>query len=408
MQVSRLLSLTPLGRRCQINRQSWGGPLNSARAVLNHEGRVRLGLRGSAVLIAAAMAIASPSRAEDIKLSLGGFFTGVGAATDKNGPVGEADMPFGSDAELHVRGTTLLNNGIEVGFFGSYVINDNCAVGKQTPAPPVFLSCIEDDVNQVFVDLQTGLGKLRVGQTRSVASQLMIATPTPFGRISADNAELDPLALGNVNSALDDSGHGVRVVYVTPGRPFGLQLGVSYLYDPDEYGPLVTIVPDPLHPNSNGKTAFAAAVNFEREISEVVLRGAVAYYLDNRRNGAQDPQGYNIGLQLGYGAFTLGGNFTKGDNMDHRTSYLNESETNIWSAGVTWGSGPWLVGVNYADGEDKLDGTSADFNSLVGGLSYEFGEHFKVGLGYQHDDANPLAGASADGNAVFMETGLKF
>jgi predicted porin len=171
---------------------------------------------------------------------------------------------------------------------------------------------------------------------------------------------------------------------------------------------MVTLVPDPAHPNIGGRTAFAAAVNFERDISDVVLRGALAYYSDNRIGGAQDPSGYNLGLQVGFKGFTFGGNYTRGDNIDHRTTYLDQSQTNIWSAGMTYGAGPWVVGVNYADGEDKVPGAGGDFSSLVGALSYKLNSHVKLGLGYQHDDASPKAISGANGDALFMETGLKF
>jgi len=235
----------------------------------------------------------------------------------------------------------------------------------------------------------------------------MIRTPSALSSVSAVDASLDALALSNVNSVLDDRGRGAKVIYFTP-RLFGVQAGFSYLWDRSRSGPLVTLVPDPLHPASNGRTAFAAAVNFERDISDVVLRGALAYYTDNRVGGIGDPVGYNMGVQVGFGGFTLGGNYTRGDNMDHRTTYVNQSETNIWSAGVTWGNGPWLLGLNYADGQDRLAGVNGDFSSVVGGLSYELGSGIKFGFGYQHDDASPAIGTDAKGDAVFMETGLKF
>src|SRR5262249_45355589 len=157
---------------------------------------------------------------------------------------------------------------------------------------------------------------------------------------------------------------------LTP-KVMGIQAGISYLWDPSNNGPLVTLVPDPLHPNAAGRTAFAAAVNFERNISDVVLRGALAYYTDNRVGGAPDPSGYNLGIQVGFKGFTFGGNYTRGDNIDHRTTYLDQSETNIWSAGMTYGTGPWIVGLNYADGQEKLPGAGGDFTSLVGALSYK-------------------------------------
>ncbi len=356
-----------------------------------------------AAALAAAVAIASPAAAMDrIKLSLGGFFTGVGGF--ESAP-NHADSGLAGNGGVSLTGGTTLDNGIEVGFTAQFVALNDCSFAGSLP--PNSAACVAGGVNRAYVDLATGLGRLQLGQNLGVSNQLGLATPSVIGGVSADYALLDPLAISNVSTVLTDAGRGPRVAYLTP-RLFGVQAGVSYLWDPSHNGPLVTLAPDPLHPNGVGRTAFAAAVNFERDLSDVVLRGALAYYSDNRIGGAPDPSGYNLGVQVGYRGFTFGGNYTRGDNIDHRTTYLDQSQTNIWSAGMTYGSGPWLVGLNYADGNDKVPGAGGDFKSVVGALSYELNEHVKLGLGYQHDDASPKAVTSTSGDAVFMETGLKF
>ena len=358
---------------------------------------------GAAAL--AAVAIASPAVAADgIKLSLGGFFTGVGGFENIDAPHSH-DGGLAGNGGLSFKAGTTLDNGIEVGFTAQFVALNNCSFAGSSPANSA--ACVAGGVNRAYVDFATGLGRLQLGQNRAVSSQLGMATPSAIDGISADYALLDPLALSNVSTVLGDSGRGPRIAYFTP-RVLGVQAGVSYLWDPSHNGPMVTLVPDPAHPNGGGRTAFAAAVNFERDISDVVLRGALAYYSDNRIGGAQDPSGYNLGLQVGFKGFTFGGNYTRGDNIDHRTTYLDQSQTNIWSAGMSYGTGPWVVGVNYADGQDKVPGAGGDFTSLVGALSYKLNSHVKLGLGYQHDDASPKAISGANGDALFMETGLKF
>jgi outer membrane protein OmpU len=161
-------------------------------------------------------------------------------------------------------------------------------------------------------------------------------------------------------------------------------------------------------PGSNGTQGFQAALNWEHYFNDIAVRGALVYYTDNRRGGARDPEGYNLGLQVGFKGFTVGGNYTTGDNMDHRTTYVDMAKTNIWSAGVSWGAGPWLLGLDYADGVDKLGNLSGDYTSVVTGLRYQFAPGIQVGVGYQHDKTSPLTGNGAHGNAVFVETGLKF
>jgi len=358
-----------------------------------------------AAALAAAVAIVSPAVAADgVKLSLGGFFTGVGGFESTDAP-GHADSGLAGNGGLSLKGDTILDNGVEVGFTAQFIALNNCSFAGSQPANSA--ACIASGINRAYVDFATGLGKLQLGQSRGISSELGLATPAAINGVSADYATLDPLAISNVSTVLDDAGRGPRIAYLTP-RVFGVQAGVSYLWDPSHNGPLVTLVPDPLHPDAGGRTAFAAAVNFERDVSDVVFRGALTYYTDNRIGGAPDPSGYNLGVQVGYHGLTLGGNYTRGDNIDHRTTYLDQSETNIWSAGMTYGSGPWLVGLNYADGNDKVPGAGGDFKSVVGALSYKLNEHVKLGLGYQHDDADPKAVTSTSGDAVFMETGLKF
>ncbi|MFZ1992299.1 MAG: porin, partial [Alphaproteobacteria bacterium] len=358
---------------------------------------------GTAAL--AAVAIATPAAAADgVKLSLGGFFTGVGGWESSDAP-GHHDGGLAGNGGVSFNGGTTLDNGVEVGFTAQFVALNTCSFVGTDHANSA--ACVEGGVNRAYVDFATGLGRLQLGQNRGVSSQLGLTTPSVIQGISSDYAVVDPLAISTVSTMLDDSGRGPKIAYFTP-RVFGVQAGVSYLWDPSRNGPLVTLVSDPMHPNAAGRTAFAAAVNFERDISDVVLRGALAYYSDNRIGGAPDPAGYNVGVQVGFKGFTFGGNYTRGDNIDHRTTYLDQSQTNIWSAGMTYGTGPWAFGLNYADGEDKVPGAGGDFKSLVGALSYELNSHVKLGLGYQHDDASPNTTSGASGDALFMETGLKF
>ncbi|MEM6851093.1 MAG: porin, partial [Pseudomonadota bacterium] len=70
----------------------------------------------AAVLALSPLAVSSASAAENIRLQLGGFFTGVAGWVDDENEDEDRQHAFGSDAEVHVFGSTILDNGLEIGF----------------------------------------------------------------------------------------------------------------------------------------------------------------------------------------------------------------------------------------------------------------------------------------------------
>jgi predicted porin len=349
-----------------------------------------------------------------IKLDYRGYFSGIAGAAETNGTLADEDgMVSRSSTALRFKASTLLDSGIQIAFNTSLGLD-----GVDTLLPN------RGHIDEVYLEFGTFFGKFLVGRQDGVGVLMRVHTPTPLYRVYTENTEIDALELANVYTKLDLSGFNSKLTYMTP-RIAGFQLGASYLVETTQSGAPVHATTGYDRRKSGGGQATEAGLNYSGKVGDIRLGAAVTYYADNHDAvGERDPSGYDFGLEFGLDGWTLGGNYTSGSNIDHATLYSNSTKTKIWSAGVTYGNGPWQLGGAYAHGADDPAGGNNDVNyqSYVLGFTYLFRPGITLGLGVQHDEADPdtlgvvkptgglaiAPGQSVDGNAVFVETGLKF
>ena len=125
----------------------------------------------------------------------------------------------------------------------------------------------------------------------------------------------------------------------------------------------------------------------------------------------EDQTAFTLGTQIGYAGFKLGGGYSQVSNIGGIEDYDRET----WSAGLTYGQGPWSVGVQYSEREDELN--SLDLGTLetwtIGG-KYALGPGITAFGGVQFYD-NDLSDTDGDGiglqeesTVVFVGTSLSF
>lgn len=424
-------------------------------------------LLGTTALVAAAFATAPAMAADKINIGVGGYFVGGiaavfdnDAAEGTNRATGNANgaLPAGIDqrtirfareAEVHFKGSTTLDNGIELGV--KFELESTSGTTQ---------------MDEAYLWVSGAFGEFQFGAQDGVGDQMPIVAPSPFLETFANDTDLDPLGGGSsgepglftggaflagantmtpggagsdavINTVVDFSGDGEKIIYFTP-RLAGFQIGLSYTPEPETLGNEAT--GDPFSGNDAWENVFEAGITWEYAFNGVDL-GASFVYLTadggtipasaalvagaNGTAGAfPDIEDWAAGASVGFAGFTVGGAYAEKEsnglfNATNATSL--EDSTTHWNVGATYGTGPWTFGVEYAASQrDEFAGIAGvlqngvltgagldevDLTAIVTGVAYSLGGGANVTLGYKYAEDDV---ANVEGSALFTEFGVKF
>jgi outer membrane protein OmpU len=227
-------------------------------------------------------------------------------------------------------------------------------------------------------------GRLELGALNNVQYRMGYNAPEAQTRPWSNEGNIFNVLANNTGSPLFDSMLGTtrsrffdndseKLNYYTP-RFAGFQLGVSYIPNSaqDRNG-----APDPI--STAYSRGWAAAANFVRTFGAFDVAASAGYMTWQKAaigvtGSNDDPSQYNVGLQLGYAGFKVGGSYGKikdgrsgasGTNAAASTAGtgLNGVDGRAWDAGIMYSFGPAAVSLNYIDGRNNdgnvVTGTSS-------------------------------------------------
>jgi hypothetical protein len=394
---------------------------------------MKRGLLGSSALVGAMLA-AHPAltgqawAAEPIKLSVGGFFKEaymVVIDDDGEGELGNERNTDGffNDAEIHFVGSTVLDNGLEVGA--------RVELEGETE---------EDQVDEAWLWVSGGFGEFRIGSDDDALANTCVVPPGGTGNFSAfspnqwgaNTSVSNPICAG-----VDNKGDAQKILYITPNF-HGLQLTVSYTPDPDGEthgdgsGPHLGMTPKNdgtadydasvyltySYEGENWGLTWGGGASFEGDIDEVGGGGV---------NGHVEPQDfYQTALTLTFGNFAIGGAFeyfNDATNIFASSGALSISnETDFWVAGggIAYTYDAWTFGAQYSFREDDIKTiiTTADdtFRTdidqqqqrVIGTVNYALGPGISVdgSIAYTWIDIDPEDEDSALDDYDAFEIGI--
>ncbi|MBI1210260.1 MAG: porin [Alphaproteobacteria bacterium] len=435
-------------------------------------------LLGGAVLLGV-LALPVGASAEEYGYDYGGYANFSGYLFDQDDFAGANSDSFGFAADAHVRGhaKVILDDGIELGVRAQLRFESSEARFSDDDirgAPQI--------LDKFFVYMQHAFGRLSIGDDYGAAKQNGIFSPLVSEANRIDDARhyalQDPLRSdftpyapngAHIRTDLNASGEAFKIQYASP-RLIGAELDVSYT-------PKLT---RGLNDLFNGRDEFdrqsniwEANLSFQRSLGGFDF-GVYAGYLtgDNERPSVvvlpvvaprlsdgvivtfasnafrpDDVEEYGFGGQVAYEGFKLGGSWRHtnvaggGPLQDHDVfpfastgciqvggCVLPNANTEVWGAGLTYETGPWLFGVNYANLHEELppyvDSTvlaaptrhlAQDAEAWQGTVGYEIDTGIDVYLGYQrYNFDGPTAQCSAvacdsmDANIGFLQTAFSF
>jgi len=330
----------------------------------------RVALLGSTALFGAGM-VATPALAADgIKLGVGGFFRTAYMATfddDSEGEPGNERNTDGvfSDAEIHFTGSTVLDNGLEVGARVELEGEDNGATGGN------------DQIDEAWIYFSGGFGELRVGSTDDALTGACILPPggtTNFSAFSpnqwganTDGAAGFPALSSNAACVgVDDREDAQKLVYISPSFG-GFQLNLSYTPNGgderhgDGVGPHIGM---PLNSDEESRHNFSAYGTYSYEGDGWGLTagagGSFEGHVEQSPGADRDEQQfYQTGVNLTFGNFAVGGTFEYYNNL---VDFDVGDEVDAWVAGggVAYTMEAWTFGAQYSHQLAELDGSSND------------------------------------------------
>ncbi|MBL4741065.1 MAG: porin, partial [Sneathiella sp.] len=265
-------------------------------------------------------------------------------------------------------------------------------------------------VAQANTVIQSLLGRYGMSGASVQTGQYAAAPGAPapvIGYVLDDNnANASGLA-GAVTSANSIS-DADKITYFTP-RFSGFQLGASYTPDSDwESGQNSPY--SPLQAEGAGEEGYSLAANYVNTFNNVSVAASVGYEIVVEEGaGRDDDQQITVGGRVGYAGFTVGAGykFTENDGG------VADEDRHDFVVGLTYGQGPWTVGVQYAriELEDASDGEQ---DAIVVGGKYILGPGVTAFGGVQFFEAegdledNAVGGVGDSATVFFVGTALSF
>jgi len=288
-----------------------------------------------------------------------------------------------------------------------------------------FFSDGEDDARAEEVQLETAYlflrsayGDVTLGRDDGSAYLFSLGAPSLL-KVGASNSPVDYTGFDSVKTVNDASGFAEKVTYTSPRLlgdtvGVGVQFGASYAPNPNGCG-----VDYCVRSNTDQGSGTVAAdlknvvevgVALDRKFANGLKVEATGTYAraDERSGfaGLDDFNAYNVGLELSYDDWVLGGSYLNSNNG------LLDGDYEAYDVGLTWK--PSKLGFTLGYGHATDDNVNLTSDQAVFGVTYDF-DKITIGGGVQYIDRETsvfdginVTSQSQDATAIFIETGFKF
>ncbi|MZR29807.1 porin [Sneathiella litorea] len=348
---------------------------------------------GTTALVAVgALAAAPASAAEKIALGVGGYMQSTYFYQNSDEPAGTPSRisdRVTQEGEIFFTGSTTLDNGLKVG------VNVQLEAYQAT-----------DQIDETYIFIEGSFGRVLLGSEDSAAYLMHYTSPSPVPMYSADSANIYPTGQGNTTrpNLFSDTD---KVTYFSP-RFAGFQLGASYVPDGTSESGQHSQYAAPQYKSGNDR-GYSVAANYVNKFGMFDLAVSAGYQSVDVNGASEDYSEYAFGASVGIAGFTVGGGY----GVDKDIAGVKDDDRKAWSAGVTYGMGPWSVGVQYSKTTDEpAAGGDSDATTWIVGGQYTLGPGITAFGGVQFDD-NDLAASTAnrmagDTQTFFVGTALSF
>lgn len=404
-------------------------------------GLKRLGMIAAGA--ASALAMSAAHAADPVKIEVKGEASLAAGVVD-------GDARADADAEIRVKGSTVFQNGLELGAviegrLDGQQPNQLYAGGRYSSlliGGPRGVGPLTSDayVQGAYGYVRGAFGQVIVGRDQGVGRTLAVTAPTIFRSVNVNDWHTDLSGLNDVHTVNDFSGYSTKFTYMPPanflgGALGGLQLGVSYSPSLAHCGKDLCAPEDRLLIAPNGQLltetsrwddVVEAAMYYQKKVGgrDGVLVGVGASYLTANEDARvlspvfDDYRAYAVGLNLGFRGLTVGGS-VKSTNSG--LADLDQDGYLAFDAGITFKTGEdkgdWGVMLGYGQADAEIVGPVAaqplvfrDTQTAQAGVTYFIGRGITIGAAAQYVESKKpaAAGGQEEAATVVIESSIKF
>lgn len=286
-----------------------------------------------------AFSLAGVAQAADpIKLGLGGYSKWVFGYAANDLATDTQDVDVKGTNEVHFKGSTTLDNGIKIG------VMIELEGGGHTETTG------GDTIDESYITVDGAFGRIIAGTEDNGAYLLHVSAPNA-GALAEDSE----LGLNSgiwitkgtnaapVTTAIDTSSDSEKLTYVAPSFG-GFTVGASYIPNLGSEDNRVTQA-------NSVSDIFGVAGMYSGKFGEVSLKASLGFAIAADDGNAIDHHHeLSTGLQVGYGAFTVGGGFRKiwqEDTTGDASNVGGVGDGRAWTVGAMYSNGPFAVSFDY-------------------------------------------------------------
>jgi predicted porin len=361
------------------------------------------------------------ARGDGIKLHVAGEFNAAYMAVfddDGEGEPGNERNTDGlfQDAEIHFTGSTVLDNGLEVGARVELA-------GEDDPG---------SQIDEAWIYFSGGFGELRAGSMDEALALMCIIPPggtENFSAFSPNQWGANTVTSNSVCTGVDDEGDAQKLLYLSPVFG-GFQLGLSYTPSGDKktHGDGVGAhlgMPENEEDASRHNVSLYGTYSYETEdwSLQLGLGGSWEGNVEKADGGPnrEESEFYQAGVLVGIEDISFGASFELYHDDDVFAATLENGDVaaDRWVLGVgaAYELEPWTFGIGYSILRADIDVAGApdeDFTQQRAALtaSYELGSGIDLDgeLAYTWTDADPESAPDfagfADYDALEIGTGI--
>lgn len=340
-----------------------------------------------------------------LQLELGGFMRGYVAVVEQDEAPGQSARSFDilRDTEIHFSGKYKYSDALTAG-----IHIETRADGGDTMS-----------VDESYVYFSGNWGKLNFGAEDGAPFLLQVAAPSADSNIDGVSQYIQPInydvATGTTLSstvkldyAQKVSGKADKLTYITPVYS-GFQAAVSWTpelqTESNQYG-----VAQSDEPGDIGQV-YEAALVYKEKIGAVEVNAGGGFShgeLEAPLAGREDRRGWNLGLNLSYGGYSIGAGMLR----DNNGRVNGDVDSKI--IGVSYETGPYLLGATYLKRSDDSEtplglrtGSETDSQRASVGVTYTYGPGMSLrgSAHYTDFDSDTVDG---DGTALLLGTMINF
>jgi predicted porin len=287
------------------------------------------------------------------------------------------------------------------------------------------------DYDKGYVFLNGAFGNVILGSNTGVSDIARFLAPNDWGTfagIDGDYANWINSIIFRLDENPVSAGVNSRGIYFSP-RFAGFQLGVAFTPSSAARGQTL-FRPKSVPAGTEGDTAvdttyrnvYEVGSNYTRSVQGVKLNGSFFYEGGTAvgdtvtPNSNQPLQSYNVGAQLGYAGFLVGGSWTYAGKSGYLKVDPSQKPQQTWAVGPEYRYGALVVGAQYFQMQDGGDGRGVATSGTAiqrvaaAGAAYQLTPGLVLGLEYDHSwirgTATELNGNTAD--LVVLNTTVSF